>query len=281
VTAAGPDEHEEPEGPLTFDRHLVLDQLGGWRGMIDASLPTIAFILANAFGGLRVGIWTALGVAVLIFLLRLVRRESVQQAVSGLIGVGIAVAIAAASGQARDFFVIGILRNAAIGVVLLGSIPVRWPLIGVLAEFLAPSHLGAMATHSTPGLRGRLGRMSDTLHHRPPRDPETGLRQPDPEPEQHWRQDRRMLRAYGWLTALWGLTFLLRVAVQGLLYQRNDVELLGTASLVLGIPVTAVELVVTLWVIARLHRHRVSGTVENAPADEPPGESREGEAPAA
>src|SRR3954468_2761362 len=152
---------------LTFDRHLVLDQLGGWRGMLDATLPTVAFIVANAFGGLKIGIWTALGVAVLVFLLRIVRRESVQQGVSGLIGVGIAVAIAAASGQARDFFVLGILRNAAIGVVLMGSILFRWPLIGVIAEFLAPSHLGTMATPRLPGLPPRIAKVSASLHHRP------------------------------------------------------------------------------------------------------------------
>ena len=113
-----------------FDRHLVLEQLGGWRGMVDATLPTVAFIVANAIDGLRTGIWAALGAAVLVFLLRLVRRESVQQAVSGLFAVGIAVAIAAASGQARDFFVLGIIRNAAIGVVLLGSVAFRRPLVG-------------------------------------------------------------------------------------------------------------------------------------------------------
>jgi hypothetical protein len=253
--AEGRDRDGAPE-PLTFDRHLVLEQLGGWRGMIDATLPTVAFIVANSLGGLRVGIWTALGAALLVFLLRLVRRESIQQGVSGLIGVGVAVAIAAASGQARDFFVFGILRNAAIGVVLLGSILVRRPLVGVIAEFLAPSHLGDMASHSLPGLRKRIDKVSATLHHRAARDPETGERAPDPKPERHWRQDPRMLRAYAWLTALWGVTFLLRVAVQGLLYQRNDVELLGTASLVLGLPVTAAELIVTLWVVARLHRHR-------------------------
>src|SRR3954452_10826455 len=156
---------------LTFDRHLVLDQLGGWRGMLDATLPTVAFIVANAFGGLKIGVWTALGVAVLVFLLRIVRRESVQQGISGLIGVGVAVAIAAASGEARDFFVFGILRNAAIGVVLLGSILVRWPLVGVIAEFMAPSHLGAMASHSLPGLRKRIDQVSATLH-RSARDPE-------------------------------------------------------------------------------------------------------------
>src|SRR4051795_5215205 len=130
---------------LTFDRHVVLDQLGGWRGMLDASLPTVAFIVANSLAGLRVGIWSALGAALLVFLLRLVRRESVQQAFSGLFAVGIAVAIAAYSGQARNFFAFGIVRNAGIALVLLGSIPLRRPLVGVIAEFLAPSHLGSMS----------------------------------------------------------------------------------------------------------------------------------------
>src|SRR4051794_26485693 len=272
-----PDDDDEPGGAtLVFDRHLVLDQLGGWRGMIDATLPTVAFIVANAFGGLRVGIWTALGVALLVFLLRIVRRESVQQGISGLVGVGIAVAIAAASGAARDFFVLGILRNASIGVALLGSSLVRWPLIAVIAEFLAPSHLGTMATHRLPGLRTRIDRVSASLHHRPADEPPPGERQADPVPERHWREDPRMLRAYAWLTALWGVTFLLRVAVQWLLYQPNDVQLLGTASLVRGLPVPAAELLVPLWVVARLHRHRCPEPAQLEPAQEqqtPPGEA--------
>ncbi|MCU1671767.1 MAG: hypothetical protein JWP40_4694 [Blastococcus sp.] len=242
-------------GPLlTFDRHLVLEQLGGWRGMIDATLPTVAFIVANAVGGLRAGVWGALATALVVFALRLVRRESVQQAVSGLFAVGVAVAIAAASGQARDFFAFGILRNAVVGVVLIASVPVRRPLVGVLAEFLAPSHLGSMATHSLPGFRGRFGQVA--AQDVPAPDPLTGQRPPDPEPERHWRQDPPAMRAYSWLTVMWGGTFLLRVAVQALLYRDNQVALLGTTSLVLGLPVTAIELAVTLWVVARLHRHR-------------------------
>jgi hypothetical protein len=247
-----------------LDRHVVLEQLGGWRGMVDATLPTLAFIVANSVNGLRTGIWAALGAALVVFLLRLVRRESVQQAVSGLFAVGIAVAIAAASGQARDFFVVGIVRNAAIGVVLLGSIPLRRPLVGVIAEFLAPSHLGAMASHSLPGLSGRFDRVRASLHHGagdPPVDPVTGRRDPDPEPERHWREDPRLVRAYSWLTVLWAVTFLVRVLIQWLLYRANQVELLGTASLVLGLPLTAVNLVVTLWVVARLHRHRCATPV--------------------
>ena len=233
---------------FAFDRHLVLEQLGGWRGMIDSSLPTVAFIVANAVDGLRTGIWAALAAALLIFLLRLVRRESVQQAMSGLFAVAIAVAIAAFSGQARNFFAFGIVRNAVIAVVLLGSIPLRRPLVGVVAEFIAPSHLGAMSSGRTPGLRGGWQRASAVLQ------PSRG--EPDPEPERPWREDSRLMRAYAWLTFLWGAAFLLRVLVQALLYQANEVSLLGTMSLVLGLPLTAVVVVITLWVVSRLHRHR-------------------------
>jgi hypothetical protein len=251
------------EGRPAFDRHVVLDQLGGWRGMLDATLPTVAFIVANAFGGLRPGIWAALGAAVLVFLLRLVRRESVQQGISGLFAVAVAVAIAARTGQARDFFALGLIRNAGIGVVLLGSVLVRWPLVGVIAEFLAPSHLGTMATHSLPSLsslRSRSTRRAETAGPVAAAVPE-----PDAEPELHWRQDRRMLRAYAWLTVLWGGVFLLRAAVQWVLYLRDEVGLLGTSSLVLGLPVTAVELVITLWVVARLHRHRTEPAATEVP----------------
>jgi hypothetical protein len=242
-------------GPLlSFDREVVLEQLGGWRGMVDASLPTIAFVVANIWGGLRAGVWAALGLALVVFALRLIRRESIQQAVSGLFAVGVAVAIAAASGQARDFFVFGILRNAVIGVVLVASIPIRWPLVGVFAEFLAPSHLGTMAGQSFPSLRRRV--VEATSDPQPAAGPSAATTPTAAEPDLHWREDRRMIRAYGWLTALWGGTFLARVAVQGLLYQANQVALLGTTSLVLGLPVTAVAIAVTLWVIARLHRHR-------------------------
>ena len=48
----------------------------------------------------------------------------------------------------------------------------------------------------------------------------------------------------------------------------------------LGLPVTAAELIVTLWVVARLHRHRGPENEQPEPAPEPV-DRREGEAPAA
>lgn len=258
------------DGAVTFDRHMVLEQLGGWRGMVDTALPTIAFIVANSAVGLRVGIWAALGAALLVFLVRLVRRESVQQAVSGLFAVAIAVAIAANSGEARDFFVLGIVRNAAIGLVLLGSVVFRRPLVGYLAEFLAPSHLGGMAAHSLPWLRKGAG---------PPAVTAAAARRSageDPPPERHWRDDPRALRTYGWLTVLWAASFLLRVLVQGPLYLADEVELLGTASLVLGLPLTAVVGVITLVILSRLHRARSEALPDAPGMPEPADDDRRG-----
>ncbi|MGY1722895.1 DUF3159 domain-containing protein [Blastococcus sp. SYSU DS0533] len=259
MTAAGRPDDGEPGSDTgstsVFDREQLLAQLGGWRGMVDATLPTVAFIVANGLAGLRTGIWAAVVAAVVVFTLRLARRQSVQQAVSGLIGVGIAVAIAANTGEARDFFVLGIVRSLVVGVVLLGSIPFRWPLVGVVAEFLAPSHLGSMAAHSMPWAR-RAARGAEPVVSTPV--------SPDPSaaPQLHWRREPRLLRAYSWLTALWAASFFLRAGVQWVLYRADEVELLGTASVVLGLPLTAVVLVITLWVVARLHRHRAPGPPE-------------------
>jgi hypothetical protein len=263
VTAAGPPADEHERGAVAdasdvrpaFGREAFLDQLGGWRGMVDATLPTLAFVVANGIGGLRTGVWAAVVAAVVVFGLRLVRRESTQQAVSGLFGVAIAVAIAAASGEARNFYAPGIIRNAVIGVVLLASVLVRWPLVGVVAEFLAPSHLGGLAAGAVPGLRGRgVGEAPVTRSTVDPGNEEP--RAADPAPDRHWRTDRRMVRVYSWLTVLWAGTFLLRVAVLGPLYLADEEDLLGVGSIALGLPLTAVALLVTLWAVSRLHRHR-------------------------
>lgn len=117
-------------------RAVVLDSIGGWRGIVDSGLPVVVFVAVNAMAGLGAGIVGALAAALLLFAIRLVRHEPVQQSISGLFAVGIAALIAWRMGQARGFFLLGIWRNAAYGAVLLISVLARWPLIGVAWEYL-------------------------------------------------------------------------------------------------------------------------------------------------
>jgi hypothetical protein len=65
-----------------------------------------------------------------------------------------------------------------------------------------------------------------------------------------WRTDRRRRRAFFWLGIAWGLLFLLRLAVQLPLYLTDQVTLLGTLKLIMGLPLFAPMIAVT-WLVVR------------------------------
>lgn len=114
----------------------LLEQMGGVSGLIYSSVPIVVFVLINAFFGLRAGIWSAVGSAVLILVVRLVRKEPIQPAISGLFGIAIAAFIAYRTGSAKGFFLFGIWTSLVYGGVFLLSMVVRWPLVGVVWNLL-------------------------------------------------------------------------------------------------------------------------------------------------
>ncbi len=113
----------------------LVEALGGAHGVADSSLPGLAFVVAYTVSGqeLQPAIWTAVGVAVVATVVRLARRETLQFALAGLIGVGIAAFITSRTGRAEDFFLPGLLLNAGYAAAYAISIWIRWPLIGVIA----------------------------------------------------------------------------------------------------------------------------------------------------
>lgn len=127
--SASPAEPEERQPTL-------LEQMGGLSGLVYSSVPVVVFILANSFFGLGVAIWSALGSAVLITVVRLVRKEPLQPAVSGFFGVAIAAFIASRTGTAKGFFLFGIWTSLVYGGVFLASIALRRPLVGVVWSVL-------------------------------------------------------------------------------------------------------------------------------------------------
>lgn len=122
----------------TADGQLdVMHAIGGWRGLTEALLPGALFltvlIITNQLGTALVG---ALAVAVVFTVVRLVQRQTLVQAVSGLIGVGICALFANTTGEARDYYTPGFFINAAYGLVLLISMAVRWPILGVVFGYI-------------------------------------------------------------------------------------------------------------------------------------------------
>ena len=112
--------------------------MGGGHGIADSSLPGLAFVIAytvSAGRTFRSPIWAAVALGVVLLAVRLARRETLQFAIAGFVGVAIAAFIAQKTGKAENFFLPGLLLNLGYALAYLISIVVRWPLIGV---FIGP-----------------------------------------------------------------------------------------------------------------------------------------------
>lgn len=127
---------EQSPGHSPGQPTALASQIGGWRGVIESALPTVVFVLVDSFASLRPAIWTAALTGVAVFLFRLLRRESPQQALGGLFALGVAVLFAARLGESRGFFLPGILFSIGYGLAFLVSVLVRWPVIGVIWSLL-------------------------------------------------------------------------------------------------------------------------------------------------
>ena len=118
------------------DSELLAKALGGWAGIVDSGLPFLVFTIAYLATdrNLQVTLYAALGTAAILALLRLARRQSLQQVLAGLFGIAIAAFLARRTGNADNFFLPGILTNAAYTAACLVSILAKRPLLGYVLE---------------------------------------------------------------------------------------------------------------------------------------------------
>ncbi|MEU3472638.1 DUF3159 domain-containing protein [Rhodococcus sp. NPDC006774] len=111
---------------------LLLDGFGGTSGMIYTAIPVVAFVTANALVALPIAVGVAIAIALTITVLRVKRGEPIAQASGGLLGVVVAGGIAAWTGSAGGYFLIGIWLSLAGAALMLVSILARRPLTGLL-----------------------------------------------------------------------------------------------------------------------------------------------------
>ena len=113
---------------------LLERAIGGWRGMFDSGLPAVVFVAVYLLNGrvLQPALIAALGAGVVILVWRLIRRQPLTQVLAGFAGVAISAYVSSRTGEARDFFLWGLIVNVAYGSAFLISLAVRWPLMGVV-----------------------------------------------------------------------------------------------------------------------------------------------------
>lgn len=115
----------------------VLKTVGGVRGLIESLLPGLVFlVIFTVFQELNVALIASVAVAVVFTIARLVRRGTLTQALTGLVGVAICAIFSRVTGEAKDYYVPGFYTNLAYSAALVISILVRWPLMGVIFGFI-------------------------------------------------------------------------------------------------------------------------------------------------
>ena len=108
----------------------LLAQMGGFSGLVYSALPVAVLVPVNTAFGLLPALFAALGAAALVLIWRLIRRDSLQPALAGFIGVGVSALIAWIVGESKGYFLLGIWTSLLWATVFSLSVLIRRPVVG-------------------------------------------------------------------------------------------------------------------------------------------------------
>jgi hypothetical protein len=209
------------EEPFPSMSEQIAEQLGGVRGLIESSVPVLAFVLLNVILSLEAlglekrsallwAIIGSVGSALAIGGVRLARRQPIRHAVNGLFGIALGAWLAWRTGDAKNFYLPGILLTFGQAAVLLVSVAFRKPLIGYA--------WGIMANKG----------------------------------KQDWFGNSRLFRTFQWLTVLWAVSLAVRAGIQFVLYQMGEANAIGVVRILVSWPIYAATFAFTIWAIHRV-----------------------------
>ena len=219
-----------PVGAETVEqvvRAQLSKALGGRRGMLEAAVPTIAFtLLFLTTKQLELAVGISVVTALVLLVLRLVQRSTVQFVLNSLVGIGIGAFFAwrsargggDANEQALAYFLPGMIYNGVYALVMVFSTVVRWPVVGFM--------VGSVAGDPT-----------------------------------EWHRDPQVVRLCRNLTLMLALPCVVRVAVQLPIYVAGKaaddaspmVAALGVSKIAMGWPLQIAALAGMAWLLARNH----------------------------
>ncbi|MGF6945613.1 DUF3159 domain-containing protein [Streptomyces auratus] len=131
-TAPGQGAEGAPDGRQVTEAALF-EAFGGVRGMVETVVPGLLFVTIFTINkDLHVSAIAALAVSLVLAAVRLVRKDTVKHAFSGVFGVAFGVVFAMMTGNAKDFYLPGMLYTLGLAVAYLVTTLAGVPLIGLM-----------------------------------------------------------------------------------------------------------------------------------------------------
>jgi len=137
-------EQEPQQQDLTTG--TLLQGFGGWKGLLDSSIPATVFVVARFVADLNTSIAAAVVSGLLVVALRRWQGETLQHAASGFFGLLVAVLIVRSTGTGKGIFLPGILITAGSGLAFALSLLLKQPAVA-LGLAAADTRYAAWRTH--------------------------------------------------------------------------------------------------------------------------------------
>ncbi|MFI6645183.1 DUF3159 domain-containing protein [Streptomyces sp. NPDC050504] len=127
------DPQDSQQDAKTVTEAALFEAFGGVRGMVETVLPGLLFVMIYTINkDLHSSALAALGLSLVLVVVRLVRKDTAKHAFSGVFGVAVGVAFSMLTGNAKDFYLPGMLYGVGLGFAYIVSTLVGYPLVGLI-----------------------------------------------------------------------------------------------------------------------------------------------------
>ncbi|MEU9999282.1 DUF3159 domain-containing protein [Streptomyces sp. NPDC050848] len=124
---------QERQASKEVTEAALFEAFGGLRGMIETVVPGLLFVTIFTINkNLHISAIAALAVSLVLVAVRLIRRDTVKHAFSGVFGVAFGVVFAMMTGNAKDFYLPGMLYTLGLALAYIITTIAGVPLIGLI-----------------------------------------------------------------------------------------------------------------------------------------------------
>jgi hypothetical protein len=111
----------------------LFEAFGGLRGMVETTVPGLVFVTIYTIDhDIKSSGIAALALSVLLGVTRLAQRDTLKHAFSGVFGVAFGAVFAMMSGNAKNFYLPGMLYTLGLAVAYIVSAAAGFPLLGLI-----------------------------------------------------------------------------------------------------------------------------------------------------